>query len=379
MTVAPTMSPHAHADAARLLYRRYYPNVYRYALSQLHAAEDAEDAAQNTFLRAFAALQKGTVPENELAWLFKIAHNVCATSKLAWLRRRRVETPRDLNALRIEPSSPETQHDELEGLAHALAAMPQRPREAFLLREVQGLSYAEIAEQLGTTRSAVETLIFRARKMLAEKLEQPMRRARQALGLGPLLSFARGIFDSAPAAVKAAGAIAVVAGTSVAAAPHSTSSRPAPATPARIVIASAPVSAPARVSRPGPHRAAHRRTAAPAAPHHSVAVPLADLPPAPGPPRSAPATPSPIQAPEAAAATHPIRTPTTSPATATLTLPAPPALPVDVPTLPVTIPPVPAVPLPEIPEGPAVVSVTVPATLPGLPPVPPVTVSISVP
>src|SRR5207302_4646199 len=140
--------------------------------------QDAEDAAQNTFLRAFAALRKGTVPENEAAWLFKIAHNVCATSKLAWLRRRRVEAPRDLAALAVEPSAPETRRDELAGLEDALAAMPPRLREAFLLREWQGLSYAEIAERLDTSRSAVETLIFRARKLLAKQLEQPWPRAR---------------------------------------------------------------------------------------------------------------------------------------------------------------------------------------------------------
>src|SRR3977135_3734069 len=117
------------ADAAQLLYERYYPNVYRYALSQLRSPQDAEDAAQNTFLRAFGALQKGAVPENEVAWLFKIAHNVCATSKLAWLRRRRVETPRDLDALSLEPSSPESRRDELASLGEAPAAMTPRPRQ----------------------------------------------------------------------------------------------------------------------------------------------------------------------------------------------------------------------------------------------------------
>lgn len=373
MAVAPQMSPHAQADAARLLYGRYYPNVYRYALSQLHAAEDAEDAAQNTFLRAFAALQKGTVPENELAWLFKIAHNVCATSKLAWLRRRRVETPRDLTALQIEPSSPETRRDELAGLEHALAAMPRRPREAFLLREVQGLSYAEIAEQLGTSLSAVETLIFRARKMLAEKLEQPIRRARQALGLGPLLNLVRGSFEAAaPTAVKAAGAIAVVAGASVAAAPHPTSSRPAPAAPARVAIA------PATVSRPGPHRAARRRNAAPATPAHPPAEPQPRVPPAPGPPQAAAATPTPAEAPDVAAAqpTPKLTAPSTPPIVTLPALPAVPTLPVDVPTLQVTIPPLPAVPLPEIA---AAQSVPVPATTPDLPSLPPVTVQVSLP
>jgi RNA polymerase sigma factor (sigma-70 family) len=359
--VAPTMSPDAQADAARLLYARYYPNVYRYALSQLRSAEDAEDAAQNTFLRAFASLQKGTVPQNELAWLFKIAHNVCASSKLAWLRRRRVEAPRDLTALHIEPSSPETRRDELAGLEDALATMPPRPREAFLLREMQGLSYAEIAERLDTSQSAVETLIFRARKMLAEKLERPLQRVRQALGLGPLLDLARGIFGTAPAAVKAAGAIAVVAGASVATAPHPTLSRPAPAMPARVM---AP---PARMSRPGPQRAARQRTLAPAAPH-SVAVQRPRTPLAPGAVQSTPATPTPTTASKAAPTQSP-PTRTTPPATPVPALPAPP---VSAPAPPITTSSPPAVLLPEIP---AAVSVTAPSP----PPAPPVTVPVPLP
>jgi RNA polymerase sigma-70 factor (ECF subfamily) len=129
-------------DATQALWERHHASVYRYALSQLRSPQDAEDATQNTFLRAFNALQRGVVPENETAWLFKIAHNVCASSKLAWLRRRRVEAPRDLETIESAPAAPEQRHDELVGLGDALADMPARPREAFLLREWQGLSYA---------------------------------------------------------------------------------------------------------------------------------------------------------------------------------------------------------------------------------------------
>src|SRR4051794_9560398 len=171
MAVAGDESTHGHARA-HALYDRYYRNVYRYALSQLRSAQDAEDAAQNTFLRAFAAMQKGVVPENEAAWVFKIAHNVCASSKLAWLRRRRVETPRGLELLPIEPAVIEPPREDLDGLGDALANMPPRLREAFLLREWQGLSYAEIAEKLDTSRSAVETLLFRARRHLAAEMQR---------------------------------------------------------------------------------------------------------------------------------------------------------------------------------------------------------------
>jgi RNA polymerase sigma factor (sigma-70 family) len=225
MAVAGDELGHAYAQA---LYGRYYPNVYRYALAQLRSTEDAEDAAQNTFLRAFAALQKGVVPESEAAWLFKIAHNVCASSKLAWLRRRRVESPRDLEELQV--ARPEADVD-ISGLDDALAAMPPRLREAFLLREWQGLSYAEIADRLDTSRSAVETLIFRARRHLAAEL----RKAQEALTLGPLAAWLRGLFSGGSGVVRGAGVVALATGV-VAAATVAPAAKQEPApkhTPAR--------------------------------------------------------------------------------------------------------------------------------------------------
>ena len=221
MAIAGEEAGHAYAQA---LYGRYYSNVYRYALSQLRSPEDAEDAAQNTFLRAFAALQKGVVPDSEAAWLFKIAHNVCASSKLAWLRRRRVEQPRDLDELQV--ARPEADVD-ISGLDGALAAMPPRLREAFLLREWQGLSYAEIAERLDTSRSAVETLIFRARRHLASEL----RKAQNALTVGPLAAWLRGLFANG-AALRSAGVVALATGAITAATVTSTpSQKPARARP----------------------------------------------------------------------------------------------------------------------------------------------------
>ena len=68
---------------------------------------------------------------------------------------------------------PSRQRDELIGIEDALASMPEQQRRAILLREWQGLSYREIAEELEVSQSAVETLIFRARRSLAQGLEQP--------------------------------------------------------------------------------------------------------------------------------------------------------------------------------------------------------------
>jgi RNA polymerase sigma factor (sigma-70 family) len=238
---------HAYAEA---LYDRYYRNVYRYALSQLRSAEDAEDAAQNTFLRAFAALQKGVVPESEAAWLFKIAHNVCASSKLAWLRRRRVESPRDLDELQVARPEPDV---DISGLGDALAAMPPRPREALLLREWQGLSYAEIAERLDTSRSAVETLIFRARRHLANEL----RKAQQALTVGPIAAWLRGFFTGGSGTLRGAGVVALatgmVAATAAAPSPKHTPARARPQQGARTGVAGG--RGPTRARRPHPPEA----------------------------------------------------------------------------------------------------------------------------
>jgi RNA polymerase sigma-70 factor (ECF subfamily) len=357
-------------EAAQGLYERFYPSVYRYALSQVRSPEDAEDATQNTFLRAFAALQRGVVPENEAAWLFKIAHNVCVSSKLAWLRRRRVETPRDLDELPGTPAAPELRSDELFGLDDALAAMPARLREAFLLREWQGLSYQEIADRLDTSRSAVETLIFRARRTLAAQLETPVRRVRQALGVGPLLAALRGLAGGGSLAVKAAAVAVVAAGAGIAAQPllHSAPAvhHPAvapvavhagdgsvagtgtPAAPRRSIVARMHAGTPAVQARlqapvapedtplpvPATPAGALDPVNAPFLPTPATSLPAAPAPAATVPPATAPAVPAPTAAVPAAPAV-------TTPAVTT------PAVTVPAATIPAVT--VPAVTVPQLP------------------------------
>src|SRR3954452_23853761 len=289
MAVAGDESTSQGYERAHALYDRYYRNVYRYALSQLRSAQDAEDAAQNTFLRAFAAMQKGVVPENEAAWVFKIAHNVCASSKLAWLRRRRVYTPRDLELLPNQPAAVEPPREELEGLGDALASMPPRLREAFLLREWQGLSYAEIAEQLDTSRSAVETLIFRARRHLATELQRV-----QTLWLGPLANWLRECLGSGgPGILRGAGVVVLAAGVTAAATVPSANHRPARTGPQPVRAGGAPEGAllpvPAQSRRRGGTSAsAEPRQAAPQRPLDAPRSDAADQAPA-WPPLSTPA------------------------------------------------------------------------------------------
>jgi RNA polymerase sigma factor (sigma-70 family) len=161
-------------DTTALLYERHSSRIFGFCLSRLGSREDAEDALQMTFLNAQRGLGRGVVPEYELAWLFKIAQNVCHNRHQSAKRRGRVEAPRDLDSLQDVIASPERGGSgvSLGELTHALGTIPARQRKALLLREFQGYSYEEIAAELDVTVAAVETLLFRARRAVAQQLEQ---------------------------------------------------------------------------------------------------------------------------------------------------------------------------------------------------------------
>src|ERR671934_810297 len=166
------------SDATRDLYERFSAQIMGYCLHQLGSREEAEDAVQTTFMNAFRGLQRGIVPQVESAWLFKIAHNVCLSRRRSTWRRGKVEAPNNLEVLQEVVPARERLGDDLIRLQDVLEQMPESQRRAILLREWQGLLYRAIAEELELSQSAVETLIFRARRSLAHGLEQPPEPAR---------------------------------------------------------------------------------------------------------------------------------------------------------------------------------------------------------
>jgi RNA polymerase sigma-70 factor, ECF subfamily len=166
-------APAADAAATHALYEQYAARIQRYCLRRLGSREEAEDAAQSTFLNAFRGLRRGVVPHAEAAWLYKIAENVCLARRRSSRRRGRVETTADVEAVAGVTAAPAQRADELIGLQSVLEQLPELQRRALLLREWQGLSYRELAAELELSEAAVETLLFRARKALAAGLENP--------------------------------------------------------------------------------------------------------------------------------------------------------------------------------------------------------------
>jgi RNA polymerase sigma factor (sigma-70 family) len=149
------------------LYRKHVNDVYRYALVVLRNQADAEDVTQTTFLNAYRAMANGERPRSPQNWLIAIAHNVC--------RQRFRQSQRRPNEVSYEEELAETVVDEdaisAEDIRRALGHLAFNQRSALVMRELEGRSYQEIGEILGTSVSAVETLIFRARRALREQLE----------------------------------------------------------------------------------------------------------------------------------------------------------------------------------------------------------------
>ncbi len=155
-------------QAFERLYRSHVQDVYRYALMILRNRDDAEDVAQTTFLKAYRAYQRGDRPRHPRKWLITIAHNTCGT-RIRDARRRPQEVAFEEQL--VEPVPVGSGDVDVQELVRAVGALSFNQRAALVMRELEGRTYAEIAEALELSTSAVETLLFRARRALREQLE----------------------------------------------------------------------------------------------------------------------------------------------------------------------------------------------------------------
>ena len=166
----------AQADRAAFatLYRRYLDRVYGYAFYQLGDHHDAEDVTERIFLAALRALpdfhDQGSTFR---AWLFRIAHNTIANAHRSRARRRTEPLPDDFQraAPNADPAGQVALADELREIRRVVAQMPDDRRQVILLRFVDDLSTAEIAEVLDRSPGAVRVLLHRSLRDLAARLD----------------------------------------------------------------------------------------------------------------------------------------------------------------------------------------------------------------
>jgi RNA polymerase sigma factor (sigma-70 family) len=314
------------ADAAGDLYERYSAQIHGYCLHQLGSREEAEDAVQTTFMNAFRGLSRGIVPELESAWLFKIAHNVCLSRRRSSWRRGKIEAPNNFEVLQEVIPGREQVSDELIGLQDVLETMPENQRRAILLREWQGLTYREISTELGLTQAAVETLIFRARRALAQGLEQDAdtwkKRLRRGADVGGAIAFVKALLGGGgAAAVKVATALAVAATTVATAAEaprhahQAQATKPAPVA-TRHLTPQSTATTPAATSGPLARRTSTRASRPASSVERTLPKPVALPASHPDETTSAPAPAQPSSAPEAPPAIAPVVSAPSTPAPA---------------------------------------------------------------
>ncbi|MEU1280255.1 sigma-70 family RNA polymerase sigma factor [Streptomyces sp. NPDC005805] len=155
--------------AFEVLVLRYQGPVYRLALRMLAGSGDAEDVVQEVFLTVWRRLGGLRDSGAFVAWLYRTTTNRCLNVIRA--RRPRTDTDLDARASGDAAGCPERAAQtgaELTALSDALGLLTPEQRACWLLREVHGRSYEEIASATGTTRTAVRGRIARARAQLAE-------------------------------------------------------------------------------------------------------------------------------------------------------------------------------------------------------------------
>jgi RNA polymerase sigma-70 factor (ECF subfamily) len=155
------------------LVTRHAGMVRRLTRAVLHDPDDADDAAQDAFLRAWMAIDRFRPEEALTPWLVRVAVN--AARDLA--RRRRVRRTEEVDAQLTDPRpAPDAvTHDAMlrSRLDQALAALPERQRTALVLFEVEGFAHAEIGALLGVPEGTVRSDVFHARRRLRAALGDP--------------------------------------------------------------------------------------------------------------------------------------------------------------------------------------------------------------
>jgi RNA polymerase sigma-70 factor, ECF subfamily len=157
------------AEATRKLFDEHAHAVLAICRMTLRDADEAEDAAQQTFLAVHRSLLGGTVPRNPGAWIAAIARNECRARL-----RRNGSSPLPLHGETIAGAG---QTNDAPDVSESLAELPRRQREAVVLRDVFGLSHTEIATALGVNVGAVNPLLTRARGRLRDRLRGASRGA----------------------------------------------------------------------------------------------------------------------------------------------------------------------------------------------------------
>lgn len=171
-------------DAFRVLVDRYQGRAYRLALRVLRDEEEARDAVQEAFLKAYGALDRFEGRSRFYTWLYRLVMNQCLDRRRRDRSDRHVpfeeggaaegeaapDDPPEVLGVRFAPAAEAMGKELRRHLAAAIDTLPEAARATLLLREVEGLSYAEIAEALAIPKGTVMSRLHYARRQVKRAL-----------------------------------------------------------------------------------------------------------------------------------------------------------------------------------------------------------------
>jgi RNA polymerase sigma factor (sigma-70 family) len=160
-----------HDEAFGTIHDRYRQRLFAYARQMLGgSSSDAEDVLQDVFLRAYDGLRVDAREVLLRAWLYRVTHNRCIDHL-----RRPAPAPADIYDLnrgpQQDPMAAAERREDLRRLVADVRRLPEQQRSALLMREMEGLSYSELAAALDVTVPAIKSLLVRARVGLVEAIE----------------------------------------------------------------------------------------------------------------------------------------------------------------------------------------------------------------
>ena len=160
-----------HDRAFEVLFNRYQSRLLAFCRHMVGSPQDAEDVLQEVFVAAHAAILADSRPINARPWLYRIARNRC-------LNHLRKPTADGVDSMDVHPHENGTstleqvqRREELRAIVSDVHELPETQRTALVLREIDDLSYTDIAQAMGTTLPSVKSLLVRARMSLAESSE----------------------------------------------------------------------------------------------------------------------------------------------------------------------------------------------------------------
>jgi RNA polymerase sigma-70 factor (ECF subfamily) len=173
-------------EAFRLLVERYQGRAHRLALRVLRDEEAARDAVQDAFVKAYSALDRFEGRSSFFTWFYRLVMNQCLDARRRDKSRRQVafeegsdhalepeasiEHVPEVDGVSFAPAATLMRKQLLEHLARAVEQLPEAARETLLLREVEGLSYTEIASALDIPKGTVMSRLYYARKQMQKLL-----------------------------------------------------------------------------------------------------------------------------------------------------------------------------------------------------------------